>query len=185
MFWKLRNGTCVGRAEDVFGSARGRVAEAEVVVAQTLDGDAIHTHDLGVERLGSGDEPSIVFAQALMGASLQKGAAFGLGQMQALNREALQGGERAGLIRRAFEQLFDTGDRDHEFTPAQAGEKGAGGACSWRQVSRSNAMRRDESSRMTGRALTRPFARGRAPYLRPKLPTRRVRHPSRRGQSAR
>jgi hypothetical protein len=62
-------------------SGNGWLTEAQVACAQSLERRAIRSHNIGLDRLGSGNEPGIVLTHPLRCATLQQGAPACLGKM--------------------------------------------------------------------------------------------------------
>ena len=89
-------------------------------------GRAVGADDVGVDRLRGRHQPCVVLAHPSGRAPLQQRTSPGLGEMQSLNRESLQRGERGRFVRRPFEQFLGADNRDDKRTPPQRGQEPAG-----------------------------------------------------------
>src|SRR5688572_7373611 len=86
------------------------LAEAEVTRAESLERRAIRSHNIRVDRLGTGNQPSVVLAHPPRCATLQQSAPPRLGKMQSLNRKPLQRREGCSLVSRALQKLLHAYD---------------------------------------------------------------------------
>ncbi|HET9199471.1 MAG TPA: hypothetical protein VFO84_00660, partial [Dehalococcoidia bacterium] len=97
------------------------LSKPEIPGAKPLERSAVTRQDVRVDRLGSGDEPRVVLAQAPGCPALEQSAPLRLREVQPLNREPLQGGQRRRVVGRGLQQLRDTHDGDDDPATAERG----------------------------------------------------------------
>ena len=66
------------------------LTEAEVTGAQSLEGRAIRSDYICIQRICGSHEPCVIFAHPARCATLQEGAPPGLCEVQSLDRKPLQ-----------------------------------------------------------------------------------------------
>ncbi len=86
-------------------SAEDRLSKAQIARAQPLECGAVGPDNVGIERLGGGDQPGIVLTQAARRPPLQQRTPPGLGQVHALEREPLERRHGGGLVGCTFGSL--------------------------------------------------------------------------------
>jgi hypothetical protein len=94
-------------------------SEAQVAGAEPLEGGAIRSNDVRIDRVCRRNQPCVVLTHPTRSAPLQERTAACLCQVKTLYRKPLQRSCGCNGVDCAFEQFLDGDDRNHERSPAQ------------------------------------------------------------------
>jgi hypothetical protein len=94
-------------------------SEAQVAGAEPLEGRAIRSNDVRIDRVCCRNQPCVVLTHPTRSAPLQERTAACLCQVKTLYRKPLQRSCGCNGVDCAFEQFLDGDDRNHERSPAQ------------------------------------------------------------------
>ena len=127
-------------AQDLVASTSG-LSKTAIAGAKSPERGTVCRHDISIDRVGGGDEPRVVLAQAPGCPALDQSAPPRLREVQSLNREALQRGQRgawsAAPSRSSSTLTTDTTIR----RPRSVGRNRRAGPSSPAAVSRSRSIK--------------------------------------------